>query len=114
MAKVKAWTKRNITFLQPPSHGCFGAVAWRVAYIPPKDVPKKDQEFYEDDELTVSKRQAKARMDAECSINDEAQNHYVHRKADLRALQNMRRELNKFEETCEKAMQQVEEANAES
>lgn len=113
MARVKSWKKRGRAFLQPPASECMAGVSWRVAYVAPKLIPAAERKYYEDDERT-DERHAKARMSACILINEEGKEHYVSRKGDLRAIQNMRRELNKFEELCEKALQDVEEANAES
>ena len=109
----KKWTKRNTAFLNTPSSGCMAGVMWRVEFIPPKVIKEDEKEWYEGSELIAPNR-VKARMNASIVINDEAKEHYVHSKGNLRALRNMRKELDAFEEACMEALQDVEDSNAES
>jgi hypothetical protein len=88
-------------------------VAWRVQYNAPKLIKESERKFYEENEV-VDKKYTKAYVSACIQINEDGKEHWVNKKADMRALQNMRRALNKFEETCEKALKQAEEANAPS
>ena len=55
-----------------------------------------------------------AHCEADMEINKEALNHHVHRKADLRPLRQMRKQLDTFEDLCVKALAEVEEYNAKS
>jgi len=110
----KKYTKRNTTFLNTPSSGCMAGVMWRVQFTPPKVIKKNEKEegWYSEDELLKPNR-VKARMSASIILNEDAKEHYVHSKGNLRALRNMRKELDAFEEACMQALQDVEDSNAE-
>lgn len=77
---------------------CMGAVSWEVSYGEGWNHKKRDRWCF----------------DAEFNVSDSAQGHYVSRKADLRPLYRMQKELNDFIEELESAVKAVEEHNAES
>jgi hypothetical protein len=56
----------------------------------------------------------KAHVTGEISLNEEARHHWIGRKADLRALRNMRRELDAFEDALVEFFAKAEEWNAQS
>ena len=104
MAKPKGWIESNKEFLQPPKNPCMAAVGWEVGL-----------EFYADrDDKGKKNGKYNASVQAELSITDEAKNHYVNRKADLRPLRKMRKELDDFEDACIKALFEKEKYNAKS
>lgn len=103
MAEPKGWTKRNRAFINTPATDCMAAVGWYVKL-----------EFWADREKGEKTGKYKANVDSSIDINREATHHYVSRKADLRALRNMRKELDAFEEACEQALMEAEEYNAAS
>ena len=105
MAKPKGWTKRNRVFLNTPSSGCLAGLSWRVTL--------RYCKRYDDDEKLIEGKY-KAHVSGESQLNDEAKDHFVSRKADLRALRNMRKELDAFESALEQAFIEAEEYNAES
>ena len=103
--KPKGWVKRNVTFLQPPATSCMAAVSWRVC------VEYWQQWDKSGDKKTV---EYQCNVAAELNINDEAKAHYVGRKADLRPLRKMRKELDAFEDACVQALVEAEEYHAKS
>ena len=102
MAKPKGWTKRNRAWLNTPASCCMAGVSWNAGDYYSKEWDKDLQT--RDDKYTCV-------ITAEISINDEAKNHYVSRKADLRPLRAMRKELDAFEEACLEACQEAEDYN---
>lgn len=105
MAKPKGWRVSNKVFLQPPQNGCMAAVGWEVTL-----------EYWNDCEKISGTKTGvyKANVHAELNLTDEAKGHYVNRKADLRPLRKMRKELDAFEDACVKAIGEAEEYNAKS
>jgi hypothetical protein len=99
MAKVKKWTKRNRRFLNSLDSGCVGAVSWEVTFQP-------------GDPESKNKWGQTSDCDASLSINDEARHLYVTRRGHLRTLQNMRAELDKFEDACVQALADKETHDA--
>lgn len=111
MAKPKGWVKRNRAFLNTPTSGCMAGVSWQVMLSYHKDYK----------ELVNAKKENRdplpiymAEMEANININEEGRNQYVSRKADLRPLRVMRKELDAFESACEQALIEAEEYNAAS
>lgn len=104
MAKPKGWRVSSKTFLQPPQNGCMAAVGWevQVEYWNNRDDDKKKDGTYT------------ANVHAEMNLTDEAKGHYVQRKADLRPIRKMRKELDAFEDACVKAIAEAEDYNAKS
>lgn len=98
MAKPKGWKKNNKCFLQSPTNPCLAVVGWEVS------VEYIAYDRKEDGKPT-------AYVSCEISISDEGKHQYVSRKADLRPLRVMRRELDAFEEACLKAITEVEQYN---
>ena len=72
------------------------SVSWHVTGEPQWDEEKKKGEFVLNGEFTTTK---------------EARNYYVERKADLRPLHKMQRELNAFVSRCEEALDLMKEHN---
>lgn len=93
---MKKWRKTGRKFLNP-SKECTAAVMYVVEVSPHWN--KKKDEF---------------RMNGDLTMTRDATNHYVQRKADLRPLYNMQKELAVFIELCEIALKEVEEYNAKS
>lgn len=91
---MKKRTKRNRVFLNTPATECMAAVGWHVQVHKSWNPEKKTMQ-----------------MHGEITINQEGQTHYVSRKADLRALYNMRKELDRFINECETALKDVKEHN---
>jgi hypothetical protein len=111
---MKKWTKRNRVFLNSPASGCFAGVAWQVALERQIDWRCVTDQVVAADDYDPKKQPHKWVLDAHIEINKEAQDHYVSRKANLRAVKIMQRELNTFVALCEKALKDAEEANAKS
>jgi hypothetical protein len=111
---MKKWTKRNRVFLNAPASGCFAGVAWSVALEEQVDWRHITDKEAAADDFDPKKKPKKWVVDAHMEINREALEHYVSRKANLRALKNMQRELNRFVALCEKALRDAEKANAKS
>ncbi len=112
---MKKWSKRSRVFLNHPSTGCLGAVKWDVNVHQQRDWSALTIL----EEETISRKAVKKLpktwgFNAEMEINRDAQTHFVSRKADLRALKTMQRELNEFIRLTEKALKDVEIANAKS
>ena len=96
---MKKWTKRNKQFVGAPT--CLGAVQWDVTVDKGYCMDKMDDtDKYE--------------VDANFQINEEARSHWVHRKADLRPMYKIQKNLNDFITTCEKALAETGEHNAKS
>jgi len=100
MAKPKGWRKSNKCFLQPPTNGCLAAVSWEAGV-----------EYYG---MKKGNDKWEAHVACELSLNRDALSHWVSRKADLKPLRAMRRELDAFEEACSQAITEVEQYNAKS
>lgn len=98
----------NREFLNTAKSGCMGAVAWHVAL--------KQQQSYEyfADGGYVEKGDKKWEVNACIDINRDAQSHYVSRRAHLRPLYKMHRQLTDFINACETALSEAEEGNAKS
>ena len=101
MSRPKGWIKRNRVFLNTPVSGCMAGVSWHVSLGYYKKRVKGDW-----DEKSWT-----ATADGNIGINEEGQRQYVERKADLRAIRNMRKELDAFESAMEQAMQEAEDHN---
>lgn len=101
---MKKWEKYNRKFLNVPKSNCLGAVSWNVGITDNKIWCAKTHKHLDKREWTWG---------GTIIINREASDLYVSRKAHMRALYNMRTELNTFIEACEQAIKDVEEANAE-
>jgi hypothetical protein len=80
---------------------CMGAVGWSVTYG--KGFFKKG-----------SKQEGNWDWDGEFGVSRDASSHYVTRKADLKPLMRMQKELADFIKECEIALKKVEEHNAKS
>jgi len=91
---MKKWTKRERKFLNP-SKDCLAAVSWHVDFTP----GKPDSEH---------KWNRKTWIEAELSVTDEGKAHFVTRRADLRPVRNMIKELQAFEAMCTKAFDDKE------
>jgi len=96
MSKPKGWRKASKKFLQPPNNDCMAAVGWTVSL-----------EYWEQKE----KGTWEACAHGEMSQTEEARNHYVSRRADLRPVRAMRKELDAFEEYMLKAITEADEYN---
>lgn len=112
---MKKWSKKKRVFLNHPSTNCLGAVAWDVNVHQQRDWSS----LTITEEETISRKGIKKLpktwgFNAEITINKDARSHFIHRKADLRALKNMQRELNEFIKVAEKAIADVEKGNAKS
>lgn len=106
MAKPKGWTKRNREFLNVAGSGCMAGVSWNASLSYMKKWDKKGEELIKDEYIACA--------EGEIEINREGQTHFINRKADLRPIRTMKRELLKFEEACEAALKEAEEYNAKS
>ena len=102
---MKKWTQQVRRFLNSPKSGCLGAVSWQVACYPERKWNRKDKKWGAIKGWT---------MNGDITINDDAQTHYVERKAHLRPLYAMQKELNDFIYNCETALKDAEERNAKS
>ena len=96
----KGWKKTGRKFVDGSKNSnCRGVVSWCVTYYPAE---------------TSEKIERSASFDADFGVNEEAQSHWITRKADLRPLRTIRAELDKFEDACLAAIEQVEKSNAKS
>lgn len=93
---MKKWSKKKRTFVNPSNTDCLGALSWHVDFTPgkPNSKHKWDRE---------------GGVEAEFSVNDGAQHHYVSRKGHLRAIQLMIKELQAFEAAATAALNCLEE-----
>ncbi len=112
---MKRWLKRKRVFLNYPASGCMATVGWHVGVS--KGIAwgrLTDDEC--DAGITKKGRKLPKEwtMEAELNISEDGQSHYIHRRADMRALYRMQKELNAFITATEKAFSDVEEGNAES
>jgi len=89
---MKKYAKSSRRFLNTPKSGCMGASNWDVSIH-----SHWDEERYPDRYI----------MEANISINREANHHYVERKADLLPVYRLRDELLKFIEACEQGIDDV-------
>ena len=96
----KSWSKKGRRFLNGGDATCFGAVSWYVDYSAPAKNHKGEM--------------MKAAWDAEFGVNKEGMSHWITRKGELRPLQALRTELDKFEEQVRKAIADTEEANGKT
>lgn len=94
---MKKWTRRSKKFIGPAD--CLAAVQWDVTVS--KDSYLKAIE--DKDGLT---------LEANFCVNEEARSHWVSRKADLRPLYKVQKELNAFLKAAEEGLKKVEESNA--
>lgn len=101
MSEPKGWVKRNRVFLNTPASECMAGVAWKASLGYYKKRVKGGWD----------KKSWTATADGSIEINEEGQRQYVGRKADLRAIRNMRKELDAFESAIEQAMQEAEDYN---
>lgn len=97
MKKPKGWRKSSKKFLQPPTNQCMAAVGWEVSL-----------QFWEQRDGTWE-----ASAHGELSQSREAENHYCNRRADLRPLRAMRKEIDIFEDHMMTAIMQADEYNKE-
>ncbi len=109
---MKKWIKQNRRFLNTPKSGCLGAVSWEVSCYQEKDhalisAARADNMSQED----IKKLPKKWAMDGSMEINRDAQTHYINRKANMRPVYAMQKELNDFVAECEAAIKDVEEGN---
>lgn len=111
---MKKWTERNRVFLNSPASGCFAGVAWSVELAQTPDWSGASAKLTDSLDFDPKKLPKKWSVDAHIEINREAQEHYVNRKAHLRAVKHMQRELNEFIRLCEKALKDEEKGNAKS
>jgi len=111
---MKKWTKRNRVFLNSPASGCFAGVAWSVALEQQTDWRSVTDKEIDSADFDPKKKPQKWAVDAHIEINREALDHYVSRKAHLRSVKNMQRELNRFIALSEKALRDAEKENAKS
>lgn len=103
VSKPKGWTKRSRVFLNSPASGCMAGVSWYVILEYSKEWDNKALKRLDTYVASVS---------SEIHINDEGQVHYISRKADLRPLRAMRKELDAFEEAVQQALTEAEEYNS--
>ena len=107
-------TLRHRAFLNHPASDCLAVFGWRI------DVEQtlswlSDMDALCDDDKDGKKKRAKEWcVSADMNISKEARNHYINRKADMKAVYRMQKELNLFITECEKAFKDVEKANAKS
>lgn len=87
---MKKWNKKNRAFLNPNDKECLGAVSWFVSFSPSK--PDAKEKYFQ-----------KPIIEGSIAINREGSHHYICRKADMRAIQTMKRELCKFEDAMQQA-----------
>jgi hypothetical protein len=99
MAKPKSELKQGRAFLNTPKSNCTAAVRWNASL-----------DYWE----VKASEGIKARVNGEIALTEEALSHWVGRKADLRALRNMRRELDAFEDALVEFFAKAEEYNAKS
>ena len=97
----KSWSKKGRRFLNGGDATCLGAVSWRVNY----------QARFTSGSTGMD---IKADWDAEFGVNKEGMCHWITRKGELRPLQALRTELDKFEEQVRKAIADTEEANGKT
>jgi len=72
---------KNRTFLNPNDKTCLGAVYWEVIV------------YYD-------RKEGECSIDANIGMNRDAQYHYVSKSKDLKAIDIMQAELNKFKQAC--------------
>lgn len=94
--------KQGRVFLNVLDKSCTAACVWQVEI------------WTYGDALNPKKKKTKPNIEAEFGVNREGQSFYVSRKADLRPLQALQRELNKFNQAYEEAEILLEEMNAKS
>ncbi len=87
------YNKESRVFLNARDKSCMAAVYWNVSVI-----------VYD----------KKGEVDANFGVNKEGQHVYLSRRADLRPLQILQRELNKFNDAYDEAERVLEEFNAKS
>jgi hypothetical protein len=112
---MKKWTKRRRVFLNYPSSGCAATCVWNVGVE--RSIAWGRLSDDECDAGITTKGRKLPRewsLSAELNISEDAQSHYIHRKADMRALYRMQKELDAFITATEQAFKDVEEGNAES
>jgi len=80
-----------------------GAVSWDAHFS-----WEKDYDYMTDKE----KGEPKPVWGGSITINKDARDHYVSRKAHMRSIYAMRTELNKFIAACEKAIKEVKDAKS--
>ncbi len=111
---MKKWIKRNRVFLNSPASGCFAGVSWSVELEQQRDWAGASDKEVDAPDFNPSELPKKWGVDAHLEVNREAMDHYVSRKANLRAVKNMQRELNEFVRLTEKAFKDAEKGNAKS
>jgi len=97
MAKIKKTLKENRVFLNGYDKSCTDSLFWRVDVYTAHS--KKDSH--------------EAVWNAEISLPQKTML-WAHKKGELRPLQTIQRELNKFNDAIEDAQQRVEEHNGKS
>lgn len=98
MAKVKKWSKQNRIFLNAYDKGCTDVLLWSVDVFPSYN-PKKEHI---------------AQYAAEFSVGERGVTLYATKKAELRPMVTLQREINKFNDAVEEAQRRCEEHNGES
>lgn len=114
--KPKGWVKREREWLNTPTAGCMAGVSWRVQLDYDENWNLMHNLTASGLKATEARKKAgyKAFVSAQIEINEEGRSHYVSRKADLRAIRRMRKNLDAFEDACQKAFDEAEEFNAQS
>lgn len=95
----KLFNKEGRAFLNARDKSCQAVVTWQVLLY-----PKFTEENYSEP----------PHISGSFSTNEEGQSHYVSRRGDLRPLQVLQRELNKFNQAYDEAEKMLEELNAKS
>lgn len=97
MAKVKTWTKESRVFVNPYDKTCTDVLYWRVMVT------------------GGYKEKHKASWDAEFSVSGHhGISLYATRKGELRPMQLVQREINRYNDAVEEAQRRCEEHNGES
>ena len=92
---MKTRTRKHRVWLNSSKNNCMAALNWYVTV-------GWDWRKGNDDRLN---------LDAEFSVNDEGQTHWVTRRAELRPLYKVQKELNAFLTECEAQLTLIEEHN---
>lgn len=99
---MSKYTKRGRVMLNDSASGCLAAVAWVVHVVFQKDY---------DYETDTDKKTGKWKASGSIILNEEAKEHYVHRKGCLRSIRRMQKQLNMFEAAMTQAFVDAEAAN---
>ena len=112
---MKKRTLRHRAFLNHPASDCLAVFGWRIDVEKTLDWQSiSDKDMIENEEGSKKKLPKQWSVSADMNISKEARNYYINRKADMKAIYRMQKELNLFITECEKAFKDVEKANAKS